>query len=351
MYAFVELGTLVALCGLARLVNTPRRSWPGAVAIFGGTVLACGSHYMGSFVAPTVVAIAIAARLGHRVSRNRAALAIGAAAAGCIAWVPWLVTIVPIQLQANWGYQARTDLRSLVELPIRHLLVEMDVVPPAWRFLGFALGAILLSGIVLHLVLLARTRKPQLLWVLLGLVVPVVTAFALMIVAPPNFAPKYLMTSSPGSVLVIAAGLGSIPWPRSRRIVGIAAVAGCLSVTLLHRMGNAREDFRSACAELVQEWEVGDRVFTVSGTYEGYSQSTVRHYLRGQPEIVAAILDLSEYEDRLPDALPAGARVHVIYRDAYYAWPHMAKVKRGLRLVREGPRRFRVQYLLFEVPQ
>jgi hypothetical protein len=148
-------------------------------------------------------------------------------------------------------------------------------------------------------------------------------------------------------VLIIGSGLAAVPVTVVRTALAAIAIAGCVAVDLLHKQGNLREDFRTACVELVEKWRPGDVVFAVTGTYEGFSQAPVRHYLRDHPEIVATIRDAEAESERLADAVPPGVRVHVIYRDAPYARPQLERFHRQLTWLAATDDLFRVQYLLF----
>jgi hypothetical protein len=118
----------------------------------------------------------------------------------------------------------------------------------------------------------------------------------------------------------------------------------------LHKTGNRREDYRSACSELVAQWRSGDALLVISGTPEVFSQAPVRHYLRDHPEIADAILDWPAVSGAIEAALVPHQRVHVIHRQAEYSQDEIDALKAALPVVHADPRRFRMQHLLLQAP-
>ncbi len=349
MYAFVELGVLVAWTGLdATLRGRPGR---GFALAWLGTTIAFGSHYYGGLVGVGLLGAALVARHRRTLDIRSAALVVAAPAMALVVWLPWLLAFVPRQLATPWGFQARTTPRELAELPIRFLLADVDVLPEVLHPLGYVLGAALLVGIGTFAVRLVMRRgddaAPRIAALALG---PILGALAIGVVGPLSFGPRYLLAAQPAIAMAIAAGLAALR-PRPLRItLSAVGVAGCLCLTLLHASGNRREDFRTATAELIAEWRPGEPVLVVTGTPEGFSEATVRHYLRGRPEIEAALRP-SIAARRLVHDLPPGTRVHVVYRTAAYAKPELDALRDALETVHRGPERFRIAYLCFRTPE
>jgi len=326
-YAFVELGTLVALVGAdAALDATSRRRAFGLVATALGVAIAMGSHYLGGLVAATVVALA-GISFWREPARRRAAVAVATAAVvGVAVWIPWLVAIYPDQRRTAWGHNAKLGSRDLLELPIRLVLVKMEAVPDSLRFAGYALGALLLGGIAVTVARAIRLRDARDLRICAVLFVPIAVALASLLVLPPNFQAKYLISASAGAILAVAVGLASAPRPVGAALLALTA-AGCLWVTALHKAANWRDDFRSACAAVSDRWRPGDRVLSVTGTPEGFNEAAIRHYLRARPEIDAAIGDTSAIVARPGEVYPAGTRVLAVYRKSFYAKRHLDKLQ------------------------
>ena len=255
-YAFLEIGTLIALSGAAQMLRQGTISVVHLALVFLGTALALGSHYMGVLVAVSITALALAAwRLG-RLRRGHALSLVAAATAGMAAWIPWLVIVVPRQMATPFGYQAHLDLGSLFELPVRHLLTNLEALSGPARPAVYALGAALLLGFVLHLArwgaafLRHAPDRFEATWIVVAFFAPLAGAWLLALFYPANFTPKYLMVAAPGSVLMIGSGLGWIARNRTARVAVAAVCLGVLALTVYLRTGNHREDFRSACREI-----------------------------------------------------------------------------------------------------
>lgn len=356
-YAFVELAALAALLGAARVLDRRRASGWSLLLVFLGTALALGSHYLGGLVFAAIAVLAGAGVGLHRLSRRTGLALAAASAAGLLVWLPWLVAMVPVQMAAPFGYQSHLGWRSFAELPVRHLVCELAVLPASWSPGIYALGALALLGFVAHVVRLGwraarrNAARPEDLWILIAFAAPVGGALLLMLVMPANFTPKYLIAAAPGSVLMIASGLAA-PGRRSVVVVvGVTVVLGVLAVTVYQKTDNFREDFRSACRELVERWRDGDRVLVVTGTPDAFNDATVAHYLRvqGRPDILESMRRASAYFDG-PVVPEVGRRLHVIYRSAPYARPYLRRIEASHRELHRGPKRFRVRYLLFTAP-
>ena len=348
MYAFVELGALIALLGVTAFVAGRRaRGWWG-MAI--GTAIALGSHYYGGFVGVSIVAIGLASLAFGRVGIAGAAAIATAPLAALAAWMPWLVSAVPAQMKTDWGFQARMTSRDLVELPVRFVLVDLTALPESWRWLAYAIGAPLAIGLALAIVRAFSELRLERLTILLAFAAPIATALLVALVVPPSFGPRYLVTAAPAAVLLIAVGLDSIEIAPLRMLLVLVACAGALGLACLHKTDNSREDYRGACAELAAQWRPGDAVLAISGTPELFSQAPLRHYLRDHPDIVDSIRDSKLAVSAIRESFAPHQRVHVVYREAPYAVGALDALKRAMQVDREDPKRFRIQHILLEMP-
>jgi hypothetical protein len=248
-------------------------------------------------------------------------------------------------------YHAAVDLREILELPIHHVLVGGAAIPSDARFLGQGLAIMLLLGFLawtLHVLL-----RPSF-WGLATLawfLCPVLASLVLVLVAHSNFAPKYLMTAAPASILMMGAGISLLRPNWLRRTSVAIVVIGCTALCILHKTENLREDYRSACRELAATWKHGEHVVAVSGTPEHYSQAPLRHYLRHRPEVIASIMSVEGYLARTRTA-PSEEKhrdiLHVIYRARWYAAADLERIRLTHRLLQEGDLRIGIQHLVFE---
>ncbi len=331
MYAFLELAAVLVL-GAVR-IESARRRLPLLVA---SCALAVGTHYMGVLVVATAAGVAVAQVLAHRSPPRRAAADTVAAALGALLWTPWILRMVPGQMQSDWGYQARLAPRDLIELPVRQVLTELDVVPAALAPVGYAVSAVLLLGLATSLVRAAVRREEADLFAAAAWVAPVAAAAALTLFLPPNFTPRYLTAASPGVALAIAVGLASIPWSAVRGIGLAGVLLGALGLTYLHRQGNQREDFRTACAEIRAQWRPGDAILGVTGTPGATPRLAFDHYFRDDAALLASCLTWEDVADPAQRRSIAG-RLHVVVREAHYTRDRLAALRDGFEVLDESP--------------
>ena len=348
MYAFLGAASLLAFVGAAGAGRRP----PAATAalVFLGVALALGFHYMGLLVLFAVLAF-LGVRRGPTVAVAAPALL------GAAVWVPWWVRVVPGQLDTAWGHTARLSLRDLAELPARLVLVEMGVLAGALEVPGWVLGGLLLLGFAAGCWGALRpagtggtgttgttgtTRGgggPERAALAL-FAAPLLAALLLATVLPPNFTPRYLTAAAPGAVLLAGAGFARLRPPGLGLALAGLAVLGCLAVTLLHKSGNRREDFRAAVAEVAERWREGDRLLVVTGI-PAYEQAPARYYLRDRPDVLAGLVTWEQVE-----AVPG--RLHVVHRRARYSAARATFLRQTRELVEESPVRFRVVRMLFD---
>ena len=147
---------------------------------------------------------------------------------------------------------------------------------------------------------------------------------------------------------MIALGAAAIPWTRARRMLVAVVVVGALLLSLLHKTGNLREDYRSACAEIEAIWRQGDAIASISGTAEPFSSASLRHYFRVRPQMLASIVSEQDIADVVQRTRVGTSRLHVVYREADYAAAPMAQVQRSLTQVERSPNRFRITRSLWK---
>ncbi len=187
-----------------------------------------------------------------------------------------------------------------------------------------------------------RRRLPAQLGIAALFAGPLIGVMAAVPLLHSGFQPKYIFVASPATVLMIAIGATAIPWVRARKALVTSVVAGALLLCLWHKTGNLREDYRSACAEVEAAWAPGDLVVGISGTVEPFSSAMLRHYFRARADVLASIVSEAQIADVVARTKQAGARLHVVYREADYAAPTLARVQGSLAQVDRSPNRYRV---------
>lgn len=342
-YAFVELGSLVALNGLEAALARERVAWPPLVSIAAGTALAFGSQYMGFSIGAAVLGASLVRAGTGRTSVKVAGAAVAASFVGGCLWLPWILTKLPRQMATDWGDQANLTFRALAELPIRLLLVDTSVVPTRFQVAGYALGALLWLGILACAWSAVRGRDRSAAVIAAALAAPIGAVLALLLVFPPNLQARYLTPAAPAAALAVAAGLSSLRPSALARALAAAAVLGLSGLTLAQKFQNRREDYRSACAEIEARFRPGDAVFVVTGTPDAFSEGTVRHYFRARPDLLAAIRPARRDIPQLDKVLDRGTRVFVVFRKRPYALAEIQAIGDQCEFVDASPLRFDVQ--------
>lgn len=342
MYALLELAAMATLLCAARYLRVPKLGW--LLLLFASTAFAFGVHYMGVLLLPSVIAIAWLAERHGRIQRNDAVRMVIATAVGLAAWTPWVVFAVEKQMGTRWAYISTMSPMEIAALPARQMVNEVAWLPAPLRAGAYALAAILSAGVLSFLLGAIRTRRFEARLILVGFAAPVAAAVVCALVGHDNYQPRYMMAAAPCSALMIGEGIASLGWGGLRNVLAGAAVAGCLGLTLIHRAENRRDDFRAASLELEWAWKPGDVIVVITGLPPGFAESVVVHYLRDDPPLLQS---LRSPEDVLESngAPPAGAIVHVIYRDADFSRPAMSKMLEAFPSAHRGEIRNRVQYL------
>jgi hypothetical protein len=343
MYPFVELGSMLALCGATALLDGTRRVQAAALATLCGSALASGSHYLGALSAGIVTVLAIASA---GTVRRRAAVA-GLSLGGFALWTPFLLAVLQDQLATPWGHQGTLGLRTIAELPARMFLVESSTLPAPWDTLA-AIPALTIAAAlgVQTLRALRSSTDPRETRALVALAAAVLAAAAPGLFGVLNFAPKYLTPIAPLMLSAVAAGTVALR-PRPLRVAA-AALLFVTAHTLLihHRTTSIREDYRAACAQVEEAFQPGDALVAVSGTPEGFSQAPLRHYLRHRPDILEALVPMDVVLDDPRRVVSGTSRLHVVHRTAPYADPFLERLRNSLTTTEEfGPMRNRIVYL------
>jgi mannosyltransferase len=343
MYPLVQLGAMAALWGVERAARG--RIALGAAFAFLGAAYATGNHYLGAWTAPAVLAIALAR--GGELGRRRAALLGGASIAGALAWAPWILSYAPSQQADNaWTRLGHHDLRALLEAPIRQVLAALSAVPPRWTWAVYAVGAALALGWTSLLARIARRREPRDIALALAAAAPILLSFAADAAFHIGFLPKYAIVAAPAVTLAAAVGLVALrPAPLGRALVAAVAVA-CVTLTLWLRTENAYEDYRGACAEVRASWRPGDRILVISGAPEPFCCATVRHYLRDDPELLAALVPPDELTTAITELRANGGRLHVVHRGDEGEPPY-GEIESSLARLERRPRRIHIESSLW----
>lgn len=349
MYVFLECGALLATAGFLMALRS-RRVILGCALTSLGLTFAMLSHYFGVLAIPALAAALLVEWFRSRITTSRA---IGIGSALLLPFLiaaPIFLSLIPAQTGTDWAWQSKVSLRDWIEFPIRQVLVAGATLPPVARSAGYALAALLLLGFALGFLRALRRPTFESLFIAALFSAPVLADLALSLINPLSLTPKYLMVASSGTVLLIAQGIAG--WPmrrgalRTLRMCAVASIfAGTLSYAFWLRSDNQREDYRYAAQCVINNWEPGDLILVVSGTYRAWSEAPVRHYLRDYPEMLASVVDSSLVVDASSPWVRDRTRVHVIYRSAAYADEAMRRARRLGRVVVEEPERLRIQYL------
>jgi len=345
-YPLLEVGVLAALIGAEHVHRG--RTLLGAALVVAGQAVAFGAHYMGAMLFPAIGAIALVLWLTGQSSLRRASALVVACAAGIAAWSPFLLANFAAQRSAPWGRPGILHWRGLVELPARQILVENQSVPQPWLTALYAVAGVLLALWWIFIVAALRRREPASLRVLAVFAGPLLGVLAAVVLLDSGFQPKYVFVASPATAVMIALGAAAIPRPRVRTLLGAFVVAGALLLSLWHKRGNLREDYRSACAEVEAIWRPGDAVVAISGTAEPFSSAPLRHYFRDREDVLGSVVSESDIAEVVSRIQIEKRRLHVIYREADYAVGPLNSVRDSLTKVEEGPNRFRIVRSLWQ---
>ncbi len=354
MYAFLECGTLLVLLLARRVWAAP--GFGRWCALAAATALATGLHYYGALAGLVVVAQAV--RRGRRPAFHTSL----AAGLGVLAWTPWLLAFLPAQRSGAWPVIVQTSARDFAEIPARLLAVDfVELTEPHLEFVGYGLGALALGGTLLALfqAVLTRIRRARSSVLdevprpdadaLLAFVVPIAAAWILATFAGGGFQPRYLTPAIPGCVAVVVGGLFVLRPAWLARAACAAAIVCCATMVVLQLRQNRREDYRSACAEIREQWRDGDRLLLLVCVPASHSGATVDHYLRDRPDILAAQIDMDAYLSGASRP-PAGTRLHVVWREATVCWEPMHELESSHAILERSAGRFRIHRLLTTVP-
>ncbi|MCY2960173.1 MAG: glycosyltransferase family 39 protein [Planctomycetota bacterium] len=342
MYAFLECSTLLVLLAARRAWAAPSAArWIGLAF---ATAVATGFHYYGALAG--LVVIAQAAASGAR-STVRTGIA---STVGVLAWTPWLVMVLPIQRSGSWPVIVQASPRDLAELPARLLAVDFAVlVDHGVPAIGWVLGGLCLAAFIAGCLRALARRAPREIDAALAALIPISAAGLLACCARGGFQPRYLTPAIPGAIACIAAGL--VAWTPA--LPGRAACAVLLlcatTMTGLQLSENRREDYRTATAEIRERWRPGDRLLLLVCVPESQIPSTVDHYLRDRPDILASQLDPRAYMDGV-DRPPSGTRIHVLWREATICLEPMHRLETSHAILERSAARFRIHRLLTAVP-
>jgi uncharacterized membrane protein len=312
-HSMLEFTGALALASLVAAQDRCAKWAAGSAAL--ATAIGLGSHYMGALLVPAVL---VAGGLlwwrerGDRISAFAPALG---ALLGFAIWVPWLVGMLPRQSATAWQPLARLDLRSLLELPARLVLVELADLDAFTTGCALAVAALIYLGLALALAAVLRRRAGFETVALVAAFALLGSALALALLVSPNFLPRYLIGAAPFLLVGIAAGLAALrPRALSSTLV-VLLLCGCAWIVRAHRVHGSKQDFRAAFRSVESSWQPGDRVAVLAGGFDGFAEAPARHYLEGRPELLAALVPSVELL-ALPASAERGSRLHLVVYDA-----------------------------------
>jgi hypothetical protein len=339
-YYLVECGSALTVIGFLRLLDPGRGRCRTGLILACGTFLAVGSNYTGYLVGFQTLSAFLVLRLWDgKVSR----VALVGPLVGGALWAPWYLIVVPQQLGNEWGFPTTPSLVSLIELPARLVIVEPRVLSGTLSWLAWVLVACTGLGLAWAAVDLVLRRNKVLILCVTLFCAPIIGSFLTWLVAIPVFGPRYFVVSEIPLVLTMA--LGACARAKFAKVMYVGVfICGLVGMSLAHKCENLREDFRSACRCVEANWRSGDRIASLTGTFDGVSESALRHYLRHRPDILSSLVRESEI---LGNEF-VGSRMHVVFREAPYSWPTYKALLERWTIVHEYPMRLRVQYLLFQ---
>lgn len=339
-YYLVELGSTLAVLGLLRFLLARPSMTANWLMVSVGCLLCVGANYTGGYIVFAAVAAAVVMRV--RIGWKPALAAASAAVVGVAAWTPWFASILPKQLANGWGAPPTPDIQTVIELPARLVLIEPDALPAALSWIPYAILVLIASGLLMC-ALRALKGEPLAIASTAMFLAMMLGPLGLLLFTKAPFGPRYLMAAELPLLLMLGVGLAT-----GRRRVDLVltavTVAMLVAVTLSHRRENLKEDYRHACAEVARNWRHGDRVASLTGTFDGFAESPIHHYLRHRQDIITSLIPQSQLM-KLPEST---GRLHLVFREAPYSWPLLAKVRQTCTVVDEQPMRLRVQYLLLE---
>jgi len=276
MYALMTLFGVVAMWAQVRIVKRGGR-WIWVV--YAAASIALGwTQYFGLLqVAVQQLAFLWVIFARHRRGEPVRGLVIGwAVSAAAIA--VWLAPLLPFAYQqylvnqtAGKGFGGPQQVGRATSLSGTRLSVYAAIANVIWAVWGYQpnssmvlLAALWPLGVLFALVLLGRRRQWSTSLLVAAVVVPGVTMFALGLVKRDLFDIRYLSTTVPLLVVLLARFVAAVP----RRVVGVVVASGVLLGTLVvglvdqqYNGTNPRTyDFRGALAAVEARAEPGDLV-------------------------------------------------------------------------------------------
>jgi len=320
-HSMLEFSGALALASLvaAQAGRVKSAAACGALA----TALGVGSHYLGGLLIPALVAAGALLWSRERGDRVRVFAPALGALLGFAVWLPWLIEMLPKQNATYWQPLGRLGARDLLELPARLVLVELADLDAFTTGCALGVAALIYLGLVLSMAAAVRRRFGFEAVALVAAIAYLGTALALALLVSPNFLPRYLIGAAPFLLVAIGAGLAALQ-PRALSSAAVVLLlAGCAAIVGAHRMHGAKQDFRAAFSAVESSWLPGDRVAVLAGGFDGFAESPARYYLRGRPELLAALVPTAELL-ALPARTDRGLRLHVVVYDAPFTGAEVA---------------------------
>ncbi len=282
MYALFDMTGLAFLLSLVGLLQTGRRAWVAAVAVFGAAFLY--SHIYAAF-AFAAVGTGLLAGLyagSGAGSRKRYLAALSGLIGAAILFLPWLIILAG-------RARAVSDEGFWIAWPDFNFLTVMvrDMAGSEYLFLlflGFALVAIigpLFSG--RHKT--APKAAPGLMLVLASFSFgPPLIAYILSITVQPILFDRYLISAWSALILLASAGALRLLPRAALLVLPLAALALSYPALEFSLTTKIRPEWRIIAERYLEQRQTSDEVIL----FKGFAAPALAYYLRDKATIVAA---------------------------------------------------------------
>lgn len=335
-YAFMELGTVAMFAGWQFALHERFRL--GCVLATLGAALACWSHYFGVPAAGAVVLLT-----WFEPPKNRPRWLLPALVLiGVASTYPAYAHYLPIQGDHEWGPQSHLGGMYLMTLPLRLFVAQGGELP---TIIVVAVAAVM-TGLILFTIKNLWQRKCE--WwgrtTAFGVLVPFVGVLTANFLVEPRFTARYFIQATP--YLAMFLGLAAVTWPvRRTNIAAVVVMVVFASSTIGSLQLHVNDGYREACASVVERWQKGDRIGTLTGMPLGYCSGPLHAYLT--PEMLADGFDES-HELRFKGEFSSGGRLHLVVRSFGKIEQRLERDLAALPVVYTGPTVNRVKHVIIE---
>ncbi len=335
-YFLLEMGAAAHTLGLLWLHRKTTHNSAGIALTMAGSFIAIGSNYTGYLLISQAAGLALfMCFTGGRAPARRV---VAASLGGLSLWGMWIVIVLPRQLGNSWGAPASPGIGGFIQLPARLILVQADAVPDSVWWVPWACVLLIATGLLVAswgIII----RSIEVVYMIL-FAAPFVAAITVAISAFPMLGTRYLLPAELPLLIFLSLGICDL-YSKLRLPFAAVLLVSLATISLSHKTRNLREDYRYACGCVAANWAPGDRVVSITGTSEGFSQSGLTHYLRGRKDILDSIISEKEVMHTV-----VSGRLHIVFREAPYSWGRYNEVMAICSPISEEPMRNRVQYVL-----